>query len=95
MDSFCGTAVVITTLHRGVFFGYLEGINGDDVIATKVRICISWCDTKGFIGLATHGPNIKCRIGPAASRVLLKNVTAIIAVDPEAVIAWETAPWAK
>jgi len=87
-------AVVVTTQHRGVFFGYLEGQKGKVVTLSQVRNCTYWdAALHGFIGLATDGPNERCKIGPAASNGTLFDVTAILDVTQAAVDRWETAPW--
>jgi hypothetical protein len=44
------------------------------------------------MGLAATGPTSQCRIGPAAD-IVLRNITAVVAVTPAAVAAWEAAPW--
>ena len=89
-----GRPVLVTTAHRGVFFGYLKGSsNGETIKLTRARNCIYWsADVKGFVGLAANGPSASCRIGPAAD-MELRNITAIVDVSPEAVTRWEAAPW--
>ena len=91
-----GKAVVITTSHRGVFFGYLaEYTPGDLVIHLKqVRCCISWpTEQRGFIGLASDGPKRGSRIGPAAPSAEIRDVTGVWDCSDEAVKVWESAPW--
>lgn len=34
--------VMVTTESKGVFFGYLEGEEGENVTLTNVRCCIFW-----------------------------------------------------
>jgi hypothetical protein len=86
--------VLVTTAHRGVFFGYTtEGRQGDSIQMSRARNCVYWSpDVRGFLGLASSGPTASCRIGPAADVELL-NVTAVVEVSPEAVKKWEAAPW--
>ena len=86
--------VLVTTEHRGVFFGYQsEPMNGTNINLIDMRCCIYWdVSVKGFVGLAAHGPNNKCKIGPKANGTLF-GVTSIIHVSPEAVAKWEAAPW--
>lgn len=90
--------VLITTAHRGVFFGYTSAA-GPDIIKAKsvslklARNCLYWsADVKGFEGLAVTGPSASCRIGPAAD-LSLAEVTCVAEATPEAVKAWEAAPW--
>jgi hypothetical protein len=35
-------AVVVTTEHRGVFFGYADDIDGDQIELKRVRLCLYW-----------------------------------------------------
>ena len=85
--------VLVTTAHRGVFFGYATDIDGETIALTRARLCLYWsADVKGFMGLAATGPTASCRIGPAAD-IVLRNITGVASVTPEAVKAWEAAPW--
>lgn len=88
-------AVIVTTEHRGVFFGYAKpsDIDKDVIPLTRARLCIYWsADVKGFMGLAANGPTEGCRIGPAAD-IKIRKITAVLSVTPEAVARWEAAPW--
>jgi hypothetical protein len=86
--------VVVTTAHRGVFFGYATATDGEQVALKRARLCLYWSrDVKGFMGLASTGPTSSCRIGPAAD-VTLRNITAVLEVTPAAAEQWEKAPWA-
>jgi hypothetical protein len=88
-------AVLVTTAHRGVFFGYATETGGPTIKLRSARNCIYWSsDTKGFLGLASKGPAAGCRIGPAAD-IELRDITCVAECSPEAVAAWEKAPWAK
>ena len=87
--------VVVTTAHRGVFFGYAQETTGPTIRLRAARMCVYWsADLRGFMGLASHGPNSHCKIGPAAD-IELRDITAVVEVDKEAVAKWESAPWAK
>lgn len=86
-------AVMVTTAHRGIFFGYATDTDGEIVRLKRARLCIYWsADVKGFMGLAANGPSKTCRIGPPAD-IDLRAITAVVAVTPEAVIKWEASPW--
>jgi hypothetical protein len=90
-----GRPVVVTTAHRGVFFGYANDTDGEQIALKRARLCIYWSsDVKGFMGLASDGPNKDCKIGPAAD-ITLRNITAVLECTPAAVEAWEKAPWAR
>lgn len=80
--------VVVTTEFRGVFFGYATETSGDPIRLKRARNIISWsADIRGFIGLASLGPNGSCRIGPAAD-IELRKITSVIEVSPEAEAKW-------
>ena len=86
-------AVMVTTAHRGVFFGYATDTDGEIVKLKRARLCLYWSsDVKGFMGLAASGPSKSCRIGPPAD-IDLRSITAVVSVAPEAVQKWEAAPW--
>ena len=86
-------AVVVTTAHRGVFFGYADKTEGETIQLKRARLCVYWsADLRGFMGLASHGPNKNCKIGPAAD-IELRQITSVVEVSPEAVTRWEQAPW--
>jgi hypothetical protein len=88
-------AVVVTTAHRGVFFGYAEDIDGAIIKLRSARNCVYWSsDVKGFMGLAATGPDKSCKVGPAAD-ISLRNITSVMECSPEATTAWESAPWAR
>jgi len=85
--------VLVTTAHRGVFFGYTTDTKGETIKLRAARNALYWsANVKGFMGLASTGPTSGCRIGPAAD-IELRNITAVASVTPEAVTAWEAAPW--
>jgi len=85
--------VLVTTAHRGVFFGYATKTDGETIALKRARLCLYWsADVKGFMGLAANGPTANCRIGPAAD-ITLRAISAVLEVTPDAVQAWEAAPW--
>lgn len=91
-----GTAVVVTTKHRGLFFGYIKDKSNlpESIELTRCRNCVYWSkQLYGFIGLATDGPNGQCRVGPAAPFIEIFDVTSVITATQEAVAKWESAPW--
>jgi hypothetical protein len=83
--------VVVTTEHRGVFFGFADDTSGEQIKLEKARNCISWgADVRGFMGLAEKGPTKSCRIGPPAT-ITLRKITSVLECTPDAAKAWETA----
>ena len=88
-------AVLVTTAHRGVFFGYANKTDGDTIALRKARNCLYWpTENKGFLGLANMGPVNGARVGPAAD-IVLREITCVAECTPEAVAAWEAAPWKR
>ena len=87
-------ALVVTTAHRGVFFGYGEQSDQPTIRLEKARMCVSWPEeNKGVVGLAFDGPVKGSRIGPAAPSIILRDVTAVMECTPAAIKRWESAPW--
>lgn len=89
-------AVVVTTEHRGVFFGYevSRNVEGRVVTIEKARVCVHWsAETKGFVGLAVTGPLPGSRVSLGAPEMTLTGVTSITECTPEAIAAWEASPW--
>lgn len=87
--------VLVTTEHRGVFFGYLVGEpSKEKVKLTRARNCVSWSQKElGVFGLASMGPSRQCRVGAAVPELTLYDITSVATVTPEAVTRWEGAPW--
>ena len=88
-----GQAVVVTTEHRGVFFGYATE-SGVTMTLKEARMCLYWsADVKGVLGLAVTGPNKSCRVGPAVTSLLLEKVTSVAETTPKAEEAWLKGFW--
>lgn len=88
-------AVVVTTTHRGIFFGYCTDTDGDVIKLRAARNCVYWSSgVRGFMGLAATGPDKESKVGPAAD-IEVHNITSVIACTPEATAAWEAALWRK
>ena len=72
-------ALVVTTAHRGVFFGYGEQTEKDTITLENARMCLYWpVENKGVLGLASDGPKKGSRVSPAAPNItgqLAKLVT--------------------
>lgn len=81
--------VIITTQHRGVFFGHLESEKGRTVVLAGARNAILWNTKKGFVELADVGPNSGSRIGARAQRITLHDVTSVTECTDAATKAWE------
>ena len=91
-------AVLVTTdtTKRGVFFGYINPKDEakESIKLAKARNAIFWSkDVKGVFGLAVTGPTDGCRVGPSVPSLLVHGVTSVSDCTPEAVAAWEKAPW--
>ena len=85
--------VVVTTAHKGVFFGYASDTTGNTIRLNSGRLCVYWTvDLRGFTGLASMGPGAGCKIGHACD-IEVRDVTAVLECTPEAVEKWEKAVW--
>ena len=88
-------AVIVTTEHRGVFFGYADDTDGDVIKLRAARNCVYWSTSvRGFMGLAATGPDKQSKVGPAAD-ISLRDITSVIECSPDAIQAWEAAPWSR
>lgn len=83
--------VVVTTKHRGVFFGTVDEakLKNKSLTLARCRNAIYWVSkVNGFLGLASDGPNKDCRIGAEAPEVLLHDVTSVSLCTETAAAAW-------
>lgn len=88
-------AVLVTTTHRGVFFGYATKTDGATIALRSARNCLYWpTANKGFLGLANMGPVSGSRVGPPAD-IELRDITCVAECTPESVKAWEAAKWSN
>lgn len=86
--------VLVTTKHRGVFFGHVQNDAKlpNEITLTGARNAIYWSKKcNGFLGLAANGPSDECRIGAAVPALTLYDVTSITPVTDAAVKKWEAA----
>jgi hypothetical protein len=93
-----GRAVLVTTEHRGVFFGYLVGDPAKEKVMLRAcRNVVYWdTESRGFVGLAATGPTNGCRVTkPAGDDSVLFDITAVIACTDEAAKRFEDAPWSR
>lgn len=91
-------AVLVTTLHRGVFFGYINGAYspGDAIIHLRAaRNVVYWpTGNRGFLGLASMGPKDGSRVGPPAD-IELRDITCVAQCTENAIAAFEKSPWSR
>lgn len=86
--------LVVTTAHRGVFFGYGTPTTESIIRIEKARMCVYWsAGVRSVLGLAANGPDKSCKIGPAVPAITLRDVTSVMEVSVEAAAKWEGAPW--
>jgi hypothetical protein len=86
--------LVITTAHKGVFFGYAKPTTNKTVRLEQAQMCVYWsADVHGVVGLAAKGPSQSCKVGPAAPAITLHDVTSIMECSKEAEAAWTSQPW--
>ena len=84
--------MVVTTIHKGVFFGFGEPTTEKIMKLTNVQMCVYWsADVRGVFGLAATGPSNGCKISPAVSEMTIQDITAVAKASPEAAEAWKRA----
>ena len=84
------TPVLVTTKHRGVFFGYALDTSGETIHLTRARCAIRFGTTGGFMELAEFGPTAKSKVGARAD-IQVRDVTSVTLVTEQATAAWEAA----
>jgi hypothetical protein len=82
--------VIVTTEHRGVFFGYASDTSGSAIHLKRARMAIYWGTTSGLMQLAETGPTPSSKISARAD-LDVRKVTAVFEVTPEAAAKWEAA----
>lgn len=86
--------LVVTTKHKGVFFGYGVYAGEEITVLENARMVVYWSpDTKSVVGLAANGPSKSCRISPAVPSITIRDVTAGIVCSADAAAKFEAAPW--
>ena len=89
-------ALLVTTKHRGVFFGYGQPSDQETIRLEHARMCVYWSsDMKGVLGLAAQGPSAGCKVGPEVPGITLRDVTAVVECSAAAVKLWKEEPWAR
>lgn len=87
--------LLVTTEHKGVFFGYGIATTENIIRIEDARMCVYWsADVKGVLGLAQSGPTKGCRITPKVPSITLQKVTSVTEATLEAAEAWEKGHWA-
>lgn len=86
--------LLVTTLHKGVFFGYGRPTQNKTIRLADAQMCVYWdSDTKGVLGLAAKGPSSSCRIGPSVPAITLQDVTSVTEASAEAAEKFKQEPW--
>ena len=62
------------------------------VLVTTASVFIGRRICAAYMGLASHGPNNSCRVGPAAD-IELRDITSVSEVSQQATEKWEKAQW--
>ena len=86
-------AVIVTTKHRGVFFGYAkpDTLNDKTITLEKARCAIRFGTTGGFLELAETGPTSLSKIGSTAPAIQVRDITSVVTVTDKAEAAWKAA----
>jgi phage-related protein len=94
--------VLVTTEHRGVFFGWrapgnvvlLHPADSKAITLTDAQMCVAWSgDVQGVLGLAATGPDRRSKVTRPVPELTVTEVTAVVTATQEAVTAWQARPW--
>lgn len=80
--------VIVTTEHRGVFFGYAGDTSGPVVELRDARMAIRFGTTRGLMELAETGPTSRSKISAKAD-IQVRKITAVLEVSETARKAWD------
>ena len=83
-----GKHVLVTTEHRGVFFGTLKSESKEYAVLEGARCAIYFGTTRGFLELADTGPTDSSKIGSEVAQLKLYDITSITLVSDKAAEAW-------
>jgi hypothetical protein len=89
-------AVVVTTAHKGVFFGFADpkSLELKTLRIEQAQMCVYWSTgVRGIVGLAANGPDKQCKVTPAAPAMTLHEVTSVMECSSQAEEAWKSQPW--
>jgi hypothetical protein len=82
--------VIVTTEHRGVFYGMATDTEGEVIHLRAARMAIKWSTTRGLMELAEVGPNANSKISARAD-MSVRKITAVFECTEAARAAWEAA----
>ncbi len=90
--------VVVTTEHKGVFFGYCTKATEDTlartITLTDAQMCLYWSsEVKSVMGLASVGPSNTSRVSSPVPKITLTDTTSVMDATDKAVTAWQQRPW--
>jgi hypothetical protein len=80
--------VIVTTEHRGVFFGYAGDTSGPVVELRDAHMAIRFGTTRGLMELAETGPTSRSKISAKAD-IQVRKITAVLEVSETARKAWD------
>jgi hypothetical protein len=88
-------SILITTKHRGVFFGQVPA-DKDLTTSTltdieNARMAIQFGTTRGVMQLAESGPTKNSKIGAACKINVLHDITGVFECSAEATEKWMSA----
>lgn len=85
---------VVTTGKRGVFCGVVTNKKKDSLTLLDAQMCVYWDSSiRGVLGLASSGPNNKCRVTKSIPKIELNEITSIMECTDEATKNWKKNFW--
>lgn len=86
--------LVVTTAHRGVFFGWGTPSDAPTIRLLRAQMCIYWSEG-GVLALAVTGPTAAARVTRPIPAITLRDVTSVMEATAASVAGWEACPWSK
>lgn len=80
--------VIITTSFRGVYYGRLTWLRGNECVLEDARMVIRWGTSNGVDQLAATGPTDRSKLGAKVPSVRLFGLTSIALATEDAEAAW-------
>jgi hypothetical protein len=92
-------AVIVTTAHRGIFFGYSsvdteDAMRADIITLADARMIVYHSsDSHGVIGMGKRGPGTDARVSSNVTSLTLKSLTSVFPVTDDSKEKIEAEPW--
>lgn len=87
------TPVLVTNIHRGVYFGWTTDKSARPIVLHRFRHCVYLEQTQGNYSAAVDGPGGRSKIGPECIEVEVGDVANVVVCTAEAAAKFSSAGW--